>query len=133
MNFKKLKYNNLITWDFIKFNSIQNVFWNFISGVWLALLIILSTPWYISTLGLELYGVLSIWLVFQAMMSFFDFGLGATIIREFAGSKSDEEGDYYKQNLLKTTEIFYWCIAAIIFFFLIIFSFFFFKLLVYFR
>jgi O-antigen/teichoic acid export membrane protein len=125
MNFTKLKYNNLITWDFIKFNSIQNVFWNFISGVWLALLIILSTPWYISTLGLELYGILSIWLVFQAMMSFFDFGLGATIIREFAGSKPDEEGNNYKQNLLKTTEIIYWSIATIIFFFLIIFSIFF--------
>lgn len=127
MNFKILKYNKIKSWDFIKFNSIQNVFWNFIAGVWLALLIILSTPWYISRLGLELYGVLSIWLVFQAMMSFFDFGLGATIIREFAASKANEAGDFYKQDLLKTTEIFYWSIAAIVFFFLIIFSVFFSK------
>ncbi|MBA4277229.1 oligosaccharide flippase family protein [Flavobacterium sp.] len=125
MNFKIFNGNKIKNKNFIKFNSIQNVFWNFVAGVWLALLIILSTPWYIATLGLELYGVLSIWLVFQALMSFFDFGLGATIIREFAGAKSDKDGDFHKQNLLKTTEIFYWSIAVILFFFLIIFSIFF--------
>lgn len=125
MDFRLLYSNKIKSWNFIKFSSIQNVFWNFIGGVWLALLIILSTPWYISKLGLELYGVLSIWLVFQAMMSFFDFGLGATIIREFAGAKSDSEGNHYKQSLLKTVEIFYWSIAAIIFAFLIIFAVFF--------
>lgn len=125
MNFKILNSNKFKSLNFIKFNSVQNVFWNFGAGVWLALLIILSTPWYISKLGLELYGVLSIWLVFQALMSFFDFGLGATIIREFAGSKLGSEGDFYRQDLLKTIEIFYWIIAAVLFSFLVIFSVFF--------
>lgn len=125
MNFRLLYFHKIKSWNFIKFSSIKNVFWNFIGGVWLALLIILSTPWYISQLGLELYGILSIWLVFQAMMSFFDFGLGATIIKEFAGAKSNNEGNSYRLDLLKTIEIFYWCIAVIIFAFLIIFSIFF--------
>lgn len=120
-----MKYNKGNSWDFIKVTSIHNVFWNFIAGIWLALLIVLCTPWYITKLGLELYGVLSIWLVFQAMMNFFDFGLGATIMKEFASSKADEEGNFYKQNLLKTTEVFYWSIAALIFLLLIIFSVFF--------
>lgn len=125
MKFNTSKFKKIESWNFIKFNSLHNVFWNFISGVWLALMIISSTPWYISTLGIELYGVLSMWLVFQAMMSFFDFGLGATIIREFSASKSDEVGSFYKQDLLKTTELFYWGISVVIFIFLIIFSVFF--------
>lgn len=125
MDFRLLDSIKIKKENFIKFGLIKNVFWNFIGGVWLALLIIVSTPWYISKLGLELYGVLSIWLVFQAMMSFFDFGLGATIIREFASAKSDEEGNYFKMSLLKTVEIFYWSIAVIIFVFLIVFAIFF--------
>jgi O-antigen/teichoic acid export membrane protein len=125
MNFKILNKVKITTLNFIKINSIHNVFWNFGAGVWLALLIILSTPWYISKLGLELYGVLSIWLVFQALMSFFDFGLGATMIREFAAAKLDKAGVIHKQDLLKTIEIFYWIIACVLFFFLVIFSVFF--------
>ncbi len=110
---------------FKKLNSLQNTFWNLIAGVWLAVLVVLSTPWYISSLGLELYGILNIWLVLQAMMNFFDFGFGATVIKEFASLKSDQEGDKYKLNLLKTVEIFYWLIAFFIFFLLIIFAIFF--------
>lgn len=108
--------------NFINLKSAQNVFWNSFAGVWLALLILISTPWYVSKLGLELYGILSLWLVFQSLMNLFDFGLGATIIKEFASSKSYTEGEIYKRDLLKTIEIFYWSIAGAILILLIFLS-----------
>jgi len=121
MDFKaiKAKFINILT-NLKDLSSIKNIFWNFSSGVWLAVLIVFSTPWYVSKLGLELYGLLGIWLVLQAMMNIFDFGLGTTIIKEFSSAKSDLEGARHKRDLLKTIEIFYWIISGLILLILII-------------
>lgn len=116
LNIKEASYS------FIKQKSINNIFWNSFGGVWLALLILISTPWYVSRLGLDLYGILSLWLVFQSLMNLFDFGLGSTIIKEFAGSKNDNEGNIHKRDLLKTIEICYWLIASAILILLVLLS-----------
>lgn len=73
----------------------------------------LVTPLYVSKLGLNLYGIIGIWLVFQAIMNFFDFGLGSTLTKEFSTANLPEKKGVYYLNTLRTIEIVYWSISAI--------------------
>jgi O-antigen/teichoic acid export membrane protein len=93
--------------------SFRSVLWNLLGGGWAGLLIVLATPWYVSRLGLEGYGILGLWLMMQVLMGLLDVGMGATLVREFAdfgGSRSSQES---KRDLLKTLETVYWAIAVL--------------------
>jgi O-antigen/teichoic acid export membrane protein len=92
---------------------IKNVSWNFIAAVWMAIMTVLVTPLYISKLGLNLYGIIGIWLVFQAIMNLFDFGLGATLTKEFSTVNPREGKVFHNCDTLRTIEIVYWGISAI--------------------
>ena len=69
---------------FKKNSSLKNVFWNLAGGIIAGVSIILITPLYIKLLGVDGYGILSLWLVFQVMLGLFDFGMGPTIVKEFS-------------------------------------------------
>ena len=117
-----MKFINRFIQHFLGKKSINNIFWNFFSGLWLALLIIIVTPLYVSKLGLELYGILSLWMVLQALMNILDFGLGATIIKEFSHSSQSQNDIKNRLDLLRTTEILYWVISFIVLLFMLFFS-----------
>ncbi len=90
----------------LSFNrSAKNVMWNLLGGVWAGVLIVLATPWYVSRLGLEGYGILGLWLMMQVMMGLLDMGMGATLVREFADSRRERNGLEFKRDLLRTLEI----------------------------
>lgn len=76
------------------------------------MVILLATPWYLHQLGIAGYGVISLWLVMQILVGLLDAGMGATLVRGFSTS---HDGDFktllYRQNLLRTLEIFYWLIS----------------------
>jgi O-antigen/teichoic acid export membrane protein len=105
----------------LKLKITNNIFWNSISGIWLALLIIGSTPIYISKLGIEAYGILSIWMVLQVIMNLFDFGLGATLTKSFSDTRNNNDINY-KRNLLFTTEIVYFSVNILLLILLLLFS-----------
>ena len=63
---------------------IKNVSWNLFSAIWMAVMVVIVTPVYISILGFNLYGIIGIWLVVQTIMNFFDFGLGVALMKEFS-------------------------------------------------
>ena len=88
----------------INHRSARNVFWNLLGGLSTGGLVVVATPVYVHKLGLEGYGILSLWLMMQIIMGLLDFGIGATIVKEFASS-SDLN---FKRNLLKTVEYIYW-------------------------
>jgi O-antigen/teichoic acid export membrane protein len=93
---------------------LKNVSWNLVAAVWMAVMTVLITPIYVSKLGLNLYGIIGIWLVFQSIMNLFDFGLGATLMKEFSTlPPRDGKGISYS-DLLRTIEIVYWCISTLI-------------------
>lgn len=94
--------------------SAKNVIWNLTGGAWAGVLIVLTTPRYVSLLGLEGYGILGLWLMMQVMMGLLDIGMGATLVREFADSRRDRNGLTFKRDLLRTLEIVYWAIAALL-------------------
>lgn len=97
------------------------------SAVWMAVITVLVTPLYVSKLGLNLYGIIGIWLVFQAIMNFFDFGLGATLTKEFSTVNLEEGKGFHYSDTLRTLEIVYWGISAICVVLLILMSNVFFK------
>lgn len=94
--------------------SLKNVMWNLLGGAWVGVLIVISTPWYVSLLGLEGYGILGLWLMMQVMMGLLDIGMGATLVREFADSRQDRNALEFKRDLLRTLEIVYWVVAALL-------------------
>ncbi len=94
--------------------STKNVIWNLLGGAWTGILILLATPWYVSRLGLEGYGILGIWLMMQVMMGLLDIGMGATLVKELAASGRPSSNLEYKRNLLRTLEIVYWLVAGIL-------------------
>jgi hypothetical protein len=91
--------------------TIKNISWNFIAGIWMALITVLVTPIYVSKLGLSLYSIIGLWLIFQAVMNLFDFGLGATLTKEFASI--NQKNNENISSTLRTIEIIYWSISAI--------------------
>lgn len=93
--------------------SLRNVSWNFLGGVSAGVLTILATPVYVSRLGLEGYGILGLWFVAQVMMGLMDAGMGATLIKEFAGAREGESGVRGKRDLLRTLEVVYWLLALV--------------------
>lgn len=99
--------------------SMKNVMWNLIGGVWAGVLVVVVTPWYVSRLGLEGYGILGIWLVMQVMMGLLDLGMGPSLVREFADPRDHENGHARKQDLLRTLEAVQWTIAAVLIFALV--------------
>lgn len=91
----------------------RNVSANLIGYGWNGLLILIATPWYVSILGMEGYGLLGFWLLMHIVFSLFDFGLGATVVREFATSTHHNGADR-RRNLLRTLEYVYWPLAVML-------------------
>ena len=96
---------------FLRSRSATNVVWNLVGGFWAGVLTVVSTPLYVSRLGLEGYGIVGLWLTMQVMMGLLDAGMSATVVKAFAGSSSDKEGHEYKRDLLRTLELCYWGMA----------------------
>lgn len=70
--------------------------WGFIS-------IYIFVPIYIRFLGIESYGIISVYSLVIAIIGFIDSGFSSSIIKEFSGNTSDE----YRRNLLYKIERFY--------------------------
>jgi O-antigen/teichoic acid export membrane protein len=103
---------NLFKASLKKNSSLKNIFWNLAGGIIAGVSIILITPLYIKLLGVDGYGILSLWLVFQVMLGLFDFGMGPTIVKEFSKELHDKQ---YRVDLLKTAEAFNLIISLFIF------------------
>ena len=101
-------FSNLILYN----QLFRNVSANLIGSGWNGLLIIFATPWYVSILGMEGYGIVGFWILMQIVFSLFDLGLGATLARDFASSAGQKNFQERRRNLLCTFEYIYWPIAA---------------------
>ena len=90
----------------------RNVGANTLAVGWNGLLIVLVTPWYVSILGMEGYGLVGFWVLLQVVLALLDLGMGATLVREFASAQSLPDGNARRRNLLRTLEWVYWPLAA---------------------
>ena len=85
-----------------------------VSRLWGAALSILVVPVYVRILGIESYGLIGLFTSLQVLISFLDFGLGTTLIREFgrlAGSADDRQE---MRDVARTCEIVYLVVGCLI-------------------
>lgn len=77
---------------------------NFIGNAWNGLLIVTTTPWYLAMLGVERYGLVGFWQVLLYVFLVFDLGLGASLVRQFAGMQGEGQGRGAFVQLLRWAE-----------------------------
>lgn len=102
--------------------TIQNLAWAMVNGVYGGVLIVLCTPLFVSLVGIEGYAIISFWLMMQLLLLVFDMGLGATLVKEFASASSGPNGNRFKLDLLKTFEALLIVIAVVLAILLIFFA-----------
>ena len=91
---------------------------NLAAGAWTAALIVLTTPWFISRLGLEGYGLIGFWMVVIYLTLILDFGLGSTCAREMAMALGRRAEGYEFRELLSIFERPVLLIGALVFAFM---------------
>jgi O-antigen/teichoic acid export membrane protein len=91
-----------------------NVLANFISTFWQAIISIALVPLYLKYLGVESYGLISIFMSFQAFLSVFDFGLSHTLNRELARLSVIPDSIKEMRDLTRTLELLNWGTAIIL-------------------
>lgn len=92
----------------------RTIGFNFVGGIWTGVLVISTTPFYVSTVGLEGFGLIGFWQLLLFVSAIFDFGLGASLLREFSRYKGSNEPAIKYLELLRTIQWFYVCIGLVV-------------------
>ena len=92
----------------------KNISANLFSNVWLTVVMLAVTPFYISFLGVESYGLIGFYLSWVAILGILDTGISATAIREIAWLEARPEELKRIPVLLKSLEVVYWGIILVI-------------------
>jgi O-antigen/teichoic acid export membrane protein len=87
---------------------------NFVGTGWSALMQLVCTPLYVKFLGIEAYGLIGFYLMFQAMMQVLDLGLSPTMNREMARYSAQPEKGAEARDLVRTLEVGYWLIGSVV-------------------
>lgn len=90
----------------------KNVFANFIGQIWVGLIGIAFIPFYVHYMGVESYGIIGFFVTLQALFSFLDMGLSATLTRELA--RVTVQTSYRSRTILRTIEVIYLPFAIVI-------------------
>ena len=91
-----------------------NIFANFSGRVWTSLLSLAFVPIYIKLMGVEVYGLLGIFMSMTALLSLLDMGLSATLSRELSRMSADKDAAKEARDLVRTFEAVYWCAGMVI-------------------
>lgn len=89
----------------------RNILWNICGSLLTGILVLAATPIYLAKLGLEGYGIVSLWAIMQFLMGLLDLGFGATLVREFAHGDRGKYGPSYRGDLLRTLEVLMWGVS----------------------
>ena len=87
---------------------------SFASRIWSAGLNIVVVPIYLRLIGIESYGLIGLFSSLQVLVSFLDFGLGSTLIREFSRVNNSPEQKQRMSDLAKACELLYILVAVFI-------------------
>jgi O-antigen/teichoic acid export membrane protein len=91
-----------------------NVLANLAGQGWSALLQLLLVPLYIHFLGIEAYGVVSLYVVLITSIQIFDLGMAQTLNRELARAQGLASSEEDVRDLVRTVEVTYWVIIMIV-------------------
>jgi len=87
----------------------RNIIANAVGGTTTLLLNLLVTPFLITILGAEAYGLLGLIASLQILFAVLDLGLSTTIVKEIASDTSPDRADTH--GLVGTLAVVYWGIA----------------------
>lgn len=92
----------------------HNIIANFSGKAWASIFSLAFVPIYIKLLGVEVYGLLGIFLSLGALLSLLDMGLSTTLSRELSRLSTVEDSGPESRNLVRTFETVYWAIGILI-------------------
>lgn len=87
---------------------------NLTGSAWTMLVQLACVPLYIRFMGIEAYGLIGFYLMFQAMLQVLDLGLSPTMNREMARYSVLPEKAGEARDLVRTLEIGYWLIGIVV-------------------
>lgn len=91
-----------------------NIAANFAGKAWAGILSLAFVPLYIKLMGVEVYGLLGIFMSLSALLCLLDMGLSATLSRELSKLSAAENSEHESRNLVRTFEAVYWGIGILI-------------------
>lgn len=92
----------------------RNTIANYIGQLYLTLIGIIVTPFYLKYLGAEAYGLVGFFALMQAWMNLLDLGLSPTLGRQAAHARGVENGFEFFKKLLKSFEVIFLLLAILI-------------------
>ncbi len=92
----------------------SNVLANFAGKAWAGIFSLAFVPLYIKLMGVEVYGLLGVFMSLSALLSLLDMGLSTTLSRELSRLSALENSEQESRNLVRTFEGVYWGIGILI-------------------
>jgi len=92
----------------------HNIIANYSGRAWMSLLSLAFVPLYIKLMGVEVYGLLGIFMSLGALLSLLDMGLSATLSRELSRLSTVDDSAQEGRNLVRTFEVVYWGTGVVI-------------------
>lgn len=93
---------------------IKNISVNLFGNLWIVLLTIVSIPILINLLGAESYGMIGFFSTLLAVLSLFDLGLGATLIKIVAKKSTSSSDNENVCEDVRSLELIYWLIGLVV-------------------
>jgi len=92
----------------------HNIIANFSGKAWKGILGLAFVPIYIQLMGVEVFGLIGIFLSLSAMFDLLDMGLSTTLNRELSRLSMAEDSAQESRNLVRTFEVVYWGVGILI-------------------
>lgn len=92
----------------------HNIIANFTGNVWRGVFNLAFIPVYIKLMGVEVYGLLGVFMSLSALFVLLDMGLSTTLSRELSRLSVIENSAQESRNLVRTFEAVYWLIGIVI-------------------
>jgi O-antigen/teichoic acid export membrane protein len=88
-------------------NLSRNLLANYIGQFWRAVMAFAFIPIYIKLIGIESYGLIGFFAIFQSSLALFDMGMKPAVARETAkiSENHDDESSHRVRNLLRSVEL----------------------------
>ena len=92
----------------------HNIIANFAGKAWKGIFGLAFVPIYIQLMGVEVFGLIGIFLSLSALFDLLDMGLSTTLNRELSRLSVAENSAQESRNLVRTFEVVYWGIGIVI-------------------
>jgi len=92
----------------------HNIIANFSGKAVAAVFSLAFVPVYIRLMGVEVYGLIGVFVSLGAILSLLDMGLSATLSREMSRMNGQTDVDTESRNLVRTFELIYWTIGLLL-------------------